>query len=170
MPTGTPPRTTARLKPALGLTLAVVALGALAIGLAREASRASHSGPLLITGEAESGSAVPALVTVYYFHGDTRCPTCLAIESESRRVIHEHFGTELELGMLRFVAVNFDTPASRHFRTEYGLAFGTVLIQGEVDERPWENLAEVWKHIHNDPASFEDYLIGHIRAMLDRLG
>lgn len=168
MPSGTDPRTRSRLRPALGLALIGVAVGAVAIGLAREASRTAHAGPLPTAVEVES--AAPALVTVFYFHGDTRCPTCLAIESESGRVIRENFGPELELGMLRFAIVNFDTPASRHFRTEYGLAFGTVLVQGEAGERPWENLAEVWKFIHNDPASFEAYLVTHIHAMLDRMG
>ena len=147
-------------RPALGFALVAVAIGAVAIGVVRESS------------ESRSGEVAGALVeqeravTVYYFHGQARCETCLAIESATERVVRERFAGELDAGTLRYEAVNYDAPAERHFREEYNLAFGSVVVQGVGDDRPWENLAEVWTRIHDDPAEFEAYLVEHISSML----
>lgn len=148
------------VKPILGIVLVAAAIGAVAIGVAREGSKAGSA-------EVANASAEqPRVVTVYYFHGETRCETCLAIEAATERVVHERFADELAAGTLRYEAVNYDASAGRHFRDDYDLAFGSVVVQGVGEARPWENLAEVWSLIHDDPAKFEAYLIEHITPMI----
>ncbi len=155
----TPPRKSLA-KPAIGFVLVAVAIGAIAVGFARR-----HSDPN--AGETAVASVVqPQTVTVYYFHGETRCKTCLAIETATERVVREHFAGELDEGTLRYVAVDYDAPEHRHFRDDYDLAFGSVVVQGIGDDRPWENLADVWTLIHDDPAELDAYLVEHITPML----
>ena len=147
-------------KPLLGIVLVAVALGAVGIGVVRESSK---------SGVAEAASALdeqPQVVTVYYFHGETRCETCLAIESATEGVVRGRFDEEVAAGTLRYEAVNYDAPAGRHFRDDYDLAFGSVVVQGVGEARPWENLAEVWSLVHDDPAKLEAYLVEHINLML----
>jgi hypothetical protein len=151
-------------KPLLGIVLVAVALGAVGIGVVRESSK---------SGVAEAANAYteqPQVVTVYYFHGETRCETCLAIESATERVVRGRFAEELAAGALRYEAVNYDTPAGRQFRDDYDLAFGSVVVQGVGETRPWENLAEVWSLVHDDPAKLEAYLVEHINLMLTGSG
>lgn len=150
-------------KPVVGLALVAVAIAAVAIGLARESSKSEATDP---TEAAVTTVEQPQMVTVYYFHGDTRCETCLSIEAATERVVRERFADELASGALRYEAVNYDTPANRHFRDDYDLAFGSVVVQGAGDSRPWENLADVWSLIHDDPATFDAYLDEHIAHML----
>lgn len=151
-------------KPMMGLALVVVAIGAVAIGLAREASKSP------VVEAALTPIERPQAVTVYYFHGETRCPTCLKIEAATERVVSEWFPDQLDAGTLRYEAVNYDVPSDRHFRNDYNLAFGSVVVQGVGEARPWENLAEVWSLIHDDPAVFEAYLVEHITIMLETAG
>ena len=155
----TPPRK-GLVKPLLGILLVAVALGAVAIGVARESSKSG------VADAASAPSEQPQVVTVYYFHGETRCETCLAIERATERVVNERFAEELAEGTLRYEAVNYDAPSERHFREDYDLAFGTVVVQGVGEDRPWENLADVWSLVHDDPAVIEAYLVGHITPML----
>jgi hypothetical protein len=147
-------------KPLLGIVLIVVALGAVAIGVARESSKSGAAETATVTAEQ------PQVVTVYYFHGETRCETCLAIESATERVVRGRFDEEVAAGTLRYEAVNYDAPAGRHFRDDYDLAFGSVVVQGVGEARPWENLAEVWSLVHDDPEKLEGYLVEHITPML----
>ena len=160
------PRESQRSKPALirgaaGVVLVLLALSAVAVGLTREATRAG-------TPKHDAAADVPAQkqVSVYYFHGDERCTTCLAIEAQTADAVREHFAPELNLGRLRFEIVNFDEPGSRHYRDEFDLAFGTVVVQGGDADRSWESLDDVWTLIHDDPGDFEAYLVEHIRAAL----
>jgi|GEM_PF-1684910 len=147
-------------KPLIGIVLVAVAIGAVAIGVVRENSKS-------VTDEVVSAPAEqPQVVTVYYFHGDTRCETCRAIEVATERVVRTWFAEELASGTLRYEAVNYDAPADRHFQDDYELAFGSVVVQGVGEARPWENLADVWSLIHDDRAEFEAYLVEHITPML----
>lgn len=147
-------------KAILGIALVGVAIGAVTIGVVRESSESG-------AGEAAATPVEqPQAVTVYYFHGDTRCETCLAIEAATERVVRERFADALAAGTLRYVPVNYDTPANRHFRDDYDLAFGSVVVQGVGNEPQWENLAEVWSLIHDDGAKLEAYLLEHITPML----
>lgn len=148
-------------KPAMGIALVALAIGAVAIGVAREGSESS-AGQI-----AAEPVEQPRAVTVYYFHSDTRCRTCLAIESKTERIVRERFANELAAGTLRYEAVNYDAPDDRHFRDDYDLSFGTVVVQGIGGNRPWENLSDVWSLVHEDSEEFEAYLAEHITPMLE---
>lgn len=147
-------------KPILGLLLVAVAAGAVVVGVARERSKTPAS-------EATITRAIdPEVVTVYYFHGELRCETCVAIESLTERVVRARFADQLAAGTLRYEAVNYDDPADRHYWDDYDLSFGSVIVQGVGDAGAWENLAEVWTLVHDDSAAFEAYLVEHITPML----
>ena len=146
-------------KPALGILLIAIAAAAVVVGIARQ-------GPRPAPAHAATTEEAPQAVTVYYFHGDERCETCLAIEAATERTIRERFAEALAEGTLRYRAVNYDTPADRHFRDDFDLAFGSVVVQGTGPQARWENLADVWTLIHEEPAAFEAYLLEHITPML----
>lgn len=149
---------------ALGVLLFAVAAGALAVGIARQSSKPG------VDQAVATPVAQAERVTVYYFHGTIRCKTCVAIEMETERVLRERFSDELERGTLNYVAVDYDTPENQHFRTDYDLAFGSVVVQGSGDEGPWENLADVWTLIHSDQVTFDAYLVDHIAPLLPENG
>ncbi len=148
-------------KPLLGVVLVVVALGAVVIGVTREAA------PPKPAEVASAPQAEPQVVTVYYFHGDTRCDTCLAIEAATERIVREWFAKDLAAGTLRYEVVNYESPANQHFREAYALAFGTVVVQGVGEARPWKNLSKVWEFIHDDPTKLDAYLVDNIAPMLE---
>jgi len=164
------PRESQRSKAALirgaaGVVLVLLALSAVAIGLTREATRAGAAAH-----DPATDAPAQKQVSVYYFHGDERCATCLAIEAQTTDVVREHFAPELDLGQLRYEVVNYDEPANQHFRDDFDLAYGTVVVQGADEARSWESLDDVWTLIHDDPADFEAYLVEHIRAALESPG
>ena len=41
-----------------------------------------------------------AALEVYYFHGTKRCPTCLAIEEETRKTLEESYKDDIQKGSL----------------------------------------------------------------------
>lgn len=162
----TPSAVTRVLRVVVTVGLVAVAIGTVAIGLMREGSRASEAA-------ASSAAAVPrdeGTVIVYYFHGDTRCETCLAIEAKTSEIVNRVFAEEISSGWLRFESVNYDEPANRHFREEYELAYGSVVVQGASSQGSWKNLADVWTLIHQDGTDFEDYLTRHILSLMDPVG
>ena len=150
-----------------GALLVAVAVGAVAVGLRREARRSAAEA----AESASNASAVEApradAVVVYYFHGDQRCATCLDIEAQTKRAIEENFAEQMADAKLRLESVNFEAPGNAHFRKDYDLSFGTVVVQGGGADQPWENLSDVWTLIHDDPVLFEVYIVDHVERMLE---
>ena len=65
---------------------------------------------------------------VYYFHNTRRCPTCMAIEKETKKVLKEQpFSTAKENGKLVFKSYNAENAANKKLVKELGVT-GSALI------------------------------------------
>ena len=60
---------------------------------------------------AGKSEAVDDGLVVYYFHGNTRCPTCQAIESQSHETVQADFVEPLRRGELVWKILNYEQPA-----------------------------------------------------------
>lgn len=47
-------------------------------------------------------------VEVYYFHYERRCSTCLAVESESEKILNELYPEKIKSGEIIFLSVNLE--------------------------------------------------------------
>ena len=50
------------------------------------------------SGSATESESLEDGLVVYYFHGNVRCPTCRAIESQSHETVESEFDSQLESG------------------------------------------------------------------------
>jgi hypothetical protein len=98
-------------------------------------------------------------VIAYYFHGDKRCRTCLAIEAYTKEAIEEGFEEQIGSGVLELRIVNVDEPANQHFIDDYELATKSVILAEYRDgaEQRWKNLGMIWEYV-GDKEIFLDYL------------
>ncbi len=106
-------------------------------------------------------------VVAYYFVGKVRCSSCRRIEEISRKTIEDAFRQELAEGRLRFLVVNVDQPANRHYVEEYRLESSSLVLAEVRDGKPagWKNLPDVWTLV-DDPPKLETYVRNEIAAMM----
>ena len=72
---------------------------------------------------------------VYYFHNTRRCPTCLAIEKETKKVLKEQpFSDAKENGELVFKSYNAENAVNKKLVEELGVT-GSALIVIKGDEK-----------------------------------
>jgi hypothetical protein len=122
------------------------------------------SGPPLETSPPPAGHKVIA----YYFHGNQRCPTCLAIERQAREALDEAFPEAFRSGVLEWRAVNIDESANSHFVREYELTSSTVVlaeIRGGRQES-WRRLDRVWELVR-DELKFKAYVEAEAAVILE---
>ncbi|HDP95991.1 MAG TPA: hypothetical protein ENN40_11630 [Candidatus Aminicenantes bacterium] len=87
----------------------------------------------------EEVANVPKTV-VYYFHGNSRCRTCLTIEKYTRQAVNNGFADELEKGEMELRAVNVDLKENRHFIQDYQLFSRSVVLSvGRTERKPHGN-------------------------------
>jgi hypothetical protein len=107
-------------------------------------------------------------VILYYFHGERRCKTCLAIEANAKAAVSSHFSAQLESGELAFQTVNYDEPENEHFIKDYGLVSSSLVLVELMDGKPagHEVLQKAWTLARNKPG-FEHYVR---QSVLEYLG
>jgi len=67
------------------------------------------------------------VLTVYYFHATNRCPTCLAIEANTKKTLVTYFAAELKSGKVKFDVISADDAKNKAICEKYQ-AFGSKLV------------------------------------------
>jgi hypothetical protein len=112
-------------------------------------------------------SARPDRLIVYYLHGNVRCATCRAIESQTVDAVKTGFADELRDGGIELKTVNVEEPANRHFVDDYKLVTRSVVLSRIADgkEEGWKNLDRVWELVR-EKDEYRAYIQQETRAFL----
>ena len=64
---------------------------------------------------------------VLYFHATRRCPTCLAIEENTRKTLDTYFSDQLKNGAIKLTVINVDEAKNKAIAEKYE-ATGSALF------------------------------------------
>ena len=107
-------------------------------------------------------------LVVYYFHSNTRCPTCQAIESQSHETVQADFASQLVSGEVAWEVLNYEEPAASELVTKFEIQMPVVVLarmnEGQIEE--WNRLDQVWGLVGDKPA-FAEYIRAEIIQMLN---
>lgn len=102
---------------------------------------------------------------VYYFHSQRRCPTCLAIEKETRRVLEDSFKAEMAAGVLKLTVLNLEKAESQPLAQKFEIWGSSLLLvdsQGQMI-----NLSPMaFASARKQPEQFREQLAATIRQQL----
>ena len=90
-------------------------------------------------------------LTVYYFHGNIRCPTCHKLETYAKEAMDTYFADEIASNEIVWKIVNLDKPGNRHFIEDYKLVTKSVVLSQVIEDKEikWKNLDQVWQKVRN---------------------
>jgi hypothetical protein len=119
------------------------------------------------TAAATASEAADDGLVVYYFHSNTRCPTCQAIESQSHDAVQAYFGPQLGRGEITWKILNYEQSASAPLAKRFEVQMPVVVLAkmkaGQV--LAWKRLDEVWALVGEKPA-FAAYVRDEVQKML----
>ena len=145
------------------LWLTVVLLAFVGVSIAVMALKETRALELPAPAQAavEEPARIESRIVAYYFHGTQRCATCNAIEKQSQEAVQSFFGDQIAAGDVEWRVVNFDKPENEHFVTDFAMSHQSVVLVEEKgrDVVRWQNLADVWTKIHEEPRVFEEYIV-----------
>ena len=120
-----------------------------------------------VSGVAAEGESVDDGLVVYYFHGNIRCPTCRAIESQSYETVQSDFASQLESGEVVWKIVNYEEPAVADLAKQFEIQMPVVVLArlrgGQIED--WRRLDQVWALVDDKPA-FTEFVRAEIAQML----
>jgi hypothetical protein len=105
---------------------------------------------------------------VYYFHSNTRCPTCQSIESQSQETVQIDFASQLKNGEMAWKILNYEesavAPLAKKFEIQMPVVVLAKMKGGQIAD--WKRLDQVWALV-GDKAAFTKYVHEEIEKMLD---
>ena len=118
-------------------------------------------------GTAASAKAAADGLVVYYFHSNTRCPTCQSIESQAKETVHADFGPQLASGEAVWKVLNYEQSANAQLAKKFEIQMPVVVLAkmkaGQIAD--WKRLDQVWALVGDKPA-FAKYVHDQIARML----
>jgi hypothetical protein len=110
-------------------------------------------------------------VMVYYFHGNTRCPTCRNIEAYAKQAVDDGFADQLKSKQMVWQVINYEIPGNAHYATDYEVVAPNVVLAEFKDGKQlkWKGLPEVWEHVGDKPV-FIGFVQTSIRDFLKNKG
>lgn len=111
------------------------------------------------------------IVQVIDFHSTKRCPTCNAIEKQSRETIEKNFKAELGNGTIIFKTVNIDEEANSKLAEEFEASgtslFINILVNGQSEKVDLTQFA--FMNARNDEGKFQKGLVTELEKALKKL-
>jgi hypothetical protein len=115
----------------------------------------------------ETEEIIKNKVIAYYFHGNRRCKSCLAIEEYSQVAIDSGFKDELKSGTLEFLTINRDEKENKHYTKNYELYTSSLVISKIENNKEikWKNLEKVWQ-LKGNKIEFIQYVQDEINKFM----
>jgi hypothetical protein len=109
-------------------------------------------------------------LVVYYFHGDIRCPTCQAIESQTHQTVQNDFAAQLQSGELAWKVLNYEKNEGADLAEKFDVHMANVVLahmdRGEIKNS--KRLDQVWALVGDKPA-FAEFIRTEINQMLEEI-
>ncbi|HAQ64337.1 MAG TPA: thioredoxin [Bacteroidales bacterium] len=104
-------------------------------------------------------------VDVYYFHGNHRCPTCNAIEKETKALLDSTFKAQMTAGVIKLSVLNHEDKKNETLVKKYEIWGSSLLL---VDAKGKTiNLTEMaFANARNDAPEFKRKLKAEINKLL----
>jgi len=100
-----------------------------------------------------------AKIDVYYFHFNTRCETCRAVESEAEQDVKKLFGKDVS-----FAAYNLDEVAGEKKGKELGVNSQTLLVV--IGDKKVDLTNEGFLYARTNPEKFKKVIEEKIKPLL----
>lgn len=121
-------------------------------------------------GQQKQVVAVPPqdCIEVLYFHGVQRCPTCVAIEKQTKEVVEITFAEQIENGDVVFKNIDITQKENEALADRYEVTWSSLFVNGWVaGEETANNLTEfAFANARTNPEKFKAELTSKINELL----
>ncbi|MBU1008859.1 MAG: hypothetical protein KKD74_01875 [Bacteroidetes bacterium] len=106
------------------------------------------------------------VLDIYYAHSTNRCPTCKAIEAQTRETLETQFKTEINAGTLVLHIINIDLKENKELVEQYKIWGSSLFLVKRGDEERTDLTKEGFAMARTKPEEFRTLLAKTIREKL----
>jgi hypothetical protein len=98
-----------------------------------------------------------AKLQILYFHSTFRCPTCNAIENNTKKVLNERFKSQMDDEILNFASFTIEKKENRALIEKYQISY-THLLLVKADGTITDFTYTAFEYAYGEPAKYEALL------------
>lgn len=118
-------------------------------------------------GDSETGEVVGNGLVVYYFHSNSRCVTCKAVESQTKKTLDTDFAPQLASGEIVWKMLNYEKRSGAELANKFEVKDPVVVLAKMKNDKmtEWSRLDKVMA-LAGDKAALGKYVREEIERML----
>lgn len=100
---------------------------------------------------------------VLFFHTSFRCPTCNAIEDNTKKVLYDNFKAQIDSGIISFASFTIDNPENKALIEIYQISYTNLLLI-KADTTKTDFTYTAFEYAYVQPEKYAELL----KAALDK--
>jgi hypothetical protein len=126
--------------------------------------------PFWITISAQDAAKeVQPKVEVYYFHATMRCPTCLAIEEQTKKTLDENFAEDLKSGTIKLTVLNLEEEENKEITGQFGIGWSSLILYVPESKKTVNLTEDAFAKARTAPEEFRVELAKEIKSLVEGL-
>jgi hypothetical protein len=111
-------------------------------------------------------STVKPKVEVYYFHATMRCPTCLAVEEQTRKTLDENFAADLKAGTIQLKVLNLEEKENKALTEKFEVGWSSLILYVPEGNKSVNLTEDAFANARSNPDVFRKELQEKIKELL----
>jgi hypothetical protein len=105
-------------------------------------------------------------VEVYYFHATMRCPTCLAVEEQTRKTLDENFAEELKAGTVMLTVLNLEEKENKALTEKFEIGWSSLILFVPESGKSVNLTEDAFANARSHPEDFRAELEKEIKSLV----
>lgn len=114
----------------------------------------------------ETEKQVQPKLEVYYFHATMRCPTCLAIEEQTKKVLDENFSDELKSGTIKLTVLNLEENENKALTEKFEIGWSSLILYVPASDKSVNLTDDAFAKARTSPEEFRVELEKEIESLV----
>ena len=115
----------------------------------------------------DDGQAGKTNVEVYYFHATMRCPTCLAVEEQTRKTLDENFAEEMKAGTVKLIVLNLEEKENKALTEKFEIGWSSLILYLPQSEKSVNLTEDAFANARSHPDDFREELEQEIKSLVE---
>jgi hypothetical protein len=108
-------------------------------------------------------------VEVYYFHATMRCPTCLAVEEQTRKTLDDNFAEDLKSGTIKLTVLNLEEKENKAITEQFEIGWSSLILYVPESKKTVNLTDDAFANARSHPEEFRAELEKEIESLVDGL-
>ena len=114
----------------------------------------------------DAASAAQPKVEVYYFHATMRCPTCLAVEEQTRKTLDDQFAADMKAGTVQLKVLNLEEKDNKALVEKFEIGWSSLILYVPANGKMVNLTDDAFANARSHPDEFRAELEKQIKELL----